>query len=200
MSNPSHWKAFCKWRRQHEALGLPEHVSLSDLNRFAARYRLARAFNGIEATGYAKDTLAGYGSVMRAFLAYSALEQFHKAVRPTVGRPHLMQRWADMAIAPAENLRDADDVIRFLIKTVSHEKLKNKLIAFHKGETDNSLIVATALRHTVAHGFMSVHPDGTSPKISKTFCEQLTRMLLSIADRSFIELLESLSVDFGPAE
>lgn len=199
MANPSHWKVFCKWRREHEALGLPEHISLSDLNRFAARYRLARAFNGIDATGYAKDTLASYGAVMRTFLAYSALEQFHKAVNPTVGKQHLTQRWAGMATGPAENLRDADEIIQFLIKTVGHDKLRAKLIAFKSGETDNCLIVATALRHAVAHGFMSVHPDGTSPKMSKTFCEQLTRMLLSIADLSFIDLLESLDIEFGPA-
>jgi len=58
--------------------------------------------------------------------------------------------------------------------------------------------VATALRHAVAHGFMSVHPEGTSPKVSKIFCQQMSRMLLSISDRAFVDLLESLMIDFAP--
>ncbi len=198
MSNPSYWKVFCQWRRDNEPLDLPEDISLSELNRFAARYRLARAFNGIDADGYASDTIDAYGAVLKVFLAYSALEQFHKAVKPINPRQHLSERWADWAVSPAVSLRESDAIIQFLIKTVSHQKLKEKLIAFQQGKHDNVLIVATALRHAVAHGFMSVHPEGTAPKVSKIFCQQLSRMLLSISDRSFVDLLESLSIDFEP--
>lgn len=200
MANPSYWKIFCKWRRDREELNLlnlPENVSSAELNRFAARYRLARAFNGIKADGYADETVASYGSVIRAFLAYSALEQFHKAVKPVPSNQHLSKRWGELATEPAENLRDADTVLQFLTNAVSNQKLRDKLIAFKAGEHDNSLVVATALRHAVAHGYMSVHPEGTSARASKVFCEQLTRMMLSIADRAFIDLLDSLSIDFG---
>lgn len=198
MSNPSYWKVFCQWRRTNEPLNLPENISLFELNRFAARYRLAQAFNGIDANGYAKDTVDAYGAVLKVFLAYSALEQFHKAVKPAKPKQHLSERWADWAVSPAISLRESDAIIQFLIKTVSHSKLKDKLIAFQQGKHDNVLIVATALRHTVAHGFMSVHPEGTSAKVSKIFCQQLSRMLLSISNRAFIDLLISLSIDVGP--
>lgn len=198
MSNPSYWKVFCQWQRDHEPVALPEHISLSELNRFAARYRLARAFNGIDADGYADDTVDAYGAVLKVFLAYSALEQFHKAVEPANPRQHLSERWASWATSPAVSLRESDAIIQFLIKTVSNERLKEKLIAFQRGKHDNVLIVATALRHAVAHGFMSVHPEGTSARVSKVFCQQMSRLLLSISDRAFVDLLEFLSVDFGP--
>ena len=199
MANPPYWKIFCRWRRAREELNfvsLPENVSSSELNRFADRYRLARAFNGLEIDGYADDTVKAYSALMRAFLAYSALEQFHKAVKPS-GRIHLSDRWADLAISPATELKGSDAIIEFLVKTVSSKPLKNKLIAFQRGEHNNALIVATALRHAVAHGFMSVHPEGTSAKVSQLFCNQIASLLLSIADRSFIDLLESLSIDVG---
>ena len=196
MSNPSYWKVFCQWQRDN-TVALPEHISLSELNRFAARYRLARAFNGIDADGYADDTVDAYGALLKVFLAYSALEQFHKAV-PARPKQHLSERWADWATSPAASLRESDAIIQFLIKTVRNERLRDKLIAFQHGKHSNVLIVATALRHAVAHGFMSVHPEGTSPKVSKIFCQQMSRMLLSISDRAFIDLLESLSIDFGP--
>lgn len=200
MSNPSYWKIFCRWCRDNEPVRLPENVSLSELNRFAARYRLARAFNGIDADGYADDTIDAYGAVLKVFLAYSALEQFHKAVKPIKPKQHLSERWADWATSPAVSLRESDAILQFLIRTVSNEQLRDKLIAFQRGKHDNVLIVATALRHAVAHGFMSVHPEGTPAKVSRVFCEQLSRMLLSISDRSFVDLLESLSIEFGPAE
>ena len=202
MSNPPYWKIFCKWRRTREELNFatfPDHISSSELNRFAARYRLARAFNGIDADGYNKDTVNAYGALMRTFLAYSALEQFHKAVPPVSGRLHLSDRWADQANSQVTSLKGSDAIIQYLIQSVSHKKLRDKLIAFQRGEHENALIVATALRHAVAHGFMSVHPEGTSAKISQMFCNQMTNMLLSISDHAFIELLESLDIDFGPA-
>lgn len=198
MSNPSYWKVFCQWCRRNEPLNLPENISLSELNRFAARYRLAQSFNGIDADGYAKDTTDAYGAVLKVFLAYSALEQFHKAVKPTKSGQHLSDRWADWAVSPAASLKESDAIIQFLIKTVSHNKLKNKLIAFQQGKHDNVLIVATAMRHAVAHGFMSVHPEGTSAKVSKMFCQQLSRTLLSISNRAFLDLLASLSIDVEP--
>lgn len=198
MSNPSYWKVFCQWRRDNEPVTLPENISLSELNRFAARYRLARAFNGIDADGYADDTIDAYGAVLKVFLAYSALEQFHKAVKPVRPKQHLSERWADWATSPAVSLRESEAIIQFLIKTVSSERLRDKLIAFQRGKHDNVLIVATALRNSVAHGFMSVHPEGTSARVSKVFCQQMSRMLLSISDRAFVDLLESLSIDFGP--
>ena len=198
MANPSYWKVFCQWRRDNEPLTLPDRISNTELNRFAARYRLARAFNGINADGYATDTLEAYGALLKVFLSYSALEQFHKAVKP-VKPKRLHERWASLAVSPADSLRESEAIVQFLIKTVSNEKLRDRLIAFQRGKHDNVLIVAMALRHAVAHGFMSVHPEGTSPKVSKIFCQQISRMLLSIADQAFIDLLESLSIELGSA-
>lgn len=198
MSNLSYWKVFCKWQRDNKSVALPEHISLSELNRFAARYRLASAFNGIDADGYADDTVDAYGAVIKVFLAYSALEQFHKAVKPTTPNQQLSERWVDWATSPAISLRESDAIIQFLIKTVSNETLRRKLIAFQRGEHDNVLVVATALRHAVAHGFMSVHPEGTSARVSKVFCQQISQMLLTISDQAFIDLLKSLLIDFGP--
>ena len=203
MANPPYWKIFCRWRRQREELNfttLPENVLSSELDLFAERYKLARAFKGIKLDGYADATVAAHSALMRLFFAYSALEQFHKAVKPERGNIHLSKRWASQASTPAADLKGSDDIVQFLIKIVSSESLKKKLLAFHRGEHDNVLIVATALRHAVAHGFMVVHPESVSAKTSEVFCNQLAKLLLTIADQSFIELLESLSINFGPAE
>lgn len=203
MANPPYWKIYCRWRRQREELNfatLPETVSASDLDLFAERYKLARAFKGVKLDGYSNDAAAAHCALLRAFLAYSALEQFHKAVESERGNIHLTKRWAAIASTPATELNGSDDIIQFLIKIVSSEKLKKNLTAFQKGDHDNVLIVATALRHAVAHGYMSFYPDKIPPKTVAAFCNHIAKMLLTIADQSFIELLESLSINFGPAE
>lgn len=75
---------------------------------------------------------------------------------------------------------------------MSSQQLKDNLVSFRLGETDNCLVVATALRHAVAHGFMSVHPKGTSSQTARRFCVTLRAMLLSISDSEFSLLFESL--------
>ena len=82
MSYPSQWQTFCRWHRANGIAALPAHLDLPKLNRFAARYRLAKSFRGLDVEGYANaSTGDAYSSVMLAFLAYSALEQLHEATK-----------------------------------------------------------------------------------------------------------------------
>ncbi|MEB3213225.1 MAG: hypothetical protein VKL39_17880 [Leptolyngbyaceae bacterium] len=172
---------------------MPTAVSSAELNRFAARYRLANAFNEISINGYPDNTVDAYSSVLRAFLAYSALEQFHKAVPPTPNsREHINSRWAHLATEHASKLRRSKTIVLFLIKQVQNQTLRDGLTAFLGSKSDNCLFVATALRHAVAHGVMSVHPNGTSPKTAARFGNVLAQMLLQIADQAFDDFFVSL--------
>lgn len=193
MSYPSQWQTFCKWHRANGIAALPAHFDLPKLNRFAARYRLAKNFRALDVEGYANvSTGEAYSSVMLAFLAYSALEQLHEA---TKGNPkqHLHDRWAEQAIAPSAKLRRAKKILLFLQTQMDSPRLRDHLQEFIDGKTDNSLYVASALRNAVAHGFMSVHPKGTSPRTAARFCDHISTMLIAIADTEFTALVGSLT-------
>jgi hypothetical protein len=193
MSYPSQWQTFCRWQRANDIAVLPAHFDLPKLNRFAARYRLAKNFRGLNIEGYANaSTGEAYSSVMLAFLAYSALEQLHEATKETHNQ-HLHDRWADLAIAPSAKLRQTKKILLFLQTQMSSKSLKAHLQEFIDGKTDNSLYVASALRHAVAHGFMSVHPEGTSPGTASRFCDRISEMLITIADTEFTALVGSLT-------
>ncbi|MEO0758544.1 MAG: hypothetical protein AAFY78_16915 [Cyanobacteria bacterium J06648_16] len=92
MPYPPNWTKFCQWKRENGIDTLPENISLAELNRFAARYRLATSFQGIEIHGYPSATIQGYSAVVGAFLAYSTLEQLHKAAKPIKPKQHLNER------------------------------------------------------------------------------------------------------------
>ena len=193
MTYPSQWPTFCKWHRTTGITALPAHFDLPKLNRFAARYRLAKNFRGLDVEGYANaSTGEAYSSVMLAFLAYSALEQLHEATKENP-KQHLHDRWADLAISPSAKLRRAKKILLFLQTQMDSPRLKGHLQAFIDGKTDNSLYVASALRNAVAHGFMSVHPKGTSPGTAARFCDQISEMLITIADAEFTALVGSLT-------
>lgn len=191
MAYPSKWQIFCWWHRANGVENLPQHVDFAELNRFAARYRLAKSFRGVAVEGYADATAEAYGAVMQAFLAYSALEQLHKATK-TKPKQHLHDRWGALATEPSAKLRRASNILLFLQEQMDSDTLRNRLQEFIDGQTNNSLYVASALRNAVAHGFMSVHPKGTSPRTAILFCEQISEMLMQIADEEFTTLVDSL--------
>lgn len=189
MPYPPQWSRYCQWRKSQTT---SESSRLAELNRFAARYRLATNFQGLQLNGYSSiSTTDAYSAVMGVFLAYSALEQFHDATK--IGKQHLNTRWADLATEPSAELRRAKKILVFLHEQMTSAYLKENLKKFMDGESHNSLYVATALRHAVAHGFMSVHPKGTSPQTSARFCCNLTEMLVKIMDSEFSKWVEALS-------
>lgn len=192
MAYPSKWQSFCRWHRANGVENLPQHVDFAELNRFAARYRLAKSFRGVAVEGYADATAEAYGAVMQAFLAHSTLEQLHKAIKDE-SEQHLNSRWASMATEPSAQLRRAKSILLFLQENMDKPFLRNRLQDFIEGKTDNSLYVASALRNAVAHGFMSVHPKGTSPRTAVLFCERISEMLMQIADEEFTTLVDSLA-------
>ncbi|MGA1265114.1 MAG: hypothetical protein ACO331_14600 [Prochlorothrix sp.] len=184
MSYPREWRSFCRWHRENE-MAIP-----SQLSRFAARYRLASSFHGVQLTGYPDKTSQAYATVIQTFLAYTALEQLHTATRSNP-KQHLHERWGTLSHDSAAKLRQSPNLIWFLHDQMHHKGLKQNLQNFVEGENDNALYVATALRHAVSHGFMTVHPRGTRPQVAIQFCQDISQMLLKIADDEFAEIAQA---------
>lgn len=192
MASLVEWKVFCQWLRKHSEASLPQNVSVAELNRFAARCRLVDSFERLVVTGYAEETADAYSALMKAFLAYTALEQFHKAIKPVTKKLKLIERWATTSPELVAELRREDTIIRFLAERMDRKTTRAEVLDFVNGETDNCLIVAKALRNAVAHGMMSVHPDGTSARAAEKFCDRISEMLIRISKQAFSDWCHSL--------
>ena len=74
MSYPAGWR---QWRR---LLADGEYAEYQALNRFAARFRMARGMGAINYPGMGRGTAEGYSVALRVALAYTALEAWEKAM------------------------------------------------------------------------------------------------------------------------
>ncbi|AMA09846.1 hypothetical protein [Picosynechococcus sp. PCC 73109] len=190
MPFPSQWKQFCEWNKINNK-NIPDYINLSEINRFAARYRLASGFKGLDVEGFRQEsTVNGYSATFKVFLAYTALEQLHKATRSNP--QHLHERFGESQPILAAKLRDFSNILNFLREQLASEKLKKELQNFIDEKHDVCLYVATGLRHAFSHGFMSVHANNTTPQQTIEFCEVLSTMLLELANREFSEITDSL--------
>ena len=192
MPNPSYWKEFCQWNKDNHKL-IPKHINLADINRFATRYRLASGFKSLQVDGFSEktETVDGYSAMFKVFLAYTALEQLHKASKE-FKKQHLHQRFAKPHPELAQQLREAESILIFLNEHLESKYLKEKLKEFEDEKHDVCLYVATGLRHAFSHGFMSAHAKNTSPKKTIDFCNILSEMLLKLADEEFSKIVQSL--------
>lgn len=191
MPYPSQWKRFCELNKVSDK-AIPSHINLAEINRFAARYRLASGFESLNVRGFRQDsTIKGYSATLKVFLAYTALEQLHKASKISA-KQHLHERFEESLPNLAEKLRETSKILTFLSEQLQSQTLRQKLQEFIEEKHDICLYVATGLRHAFSHGFLSVHANNTMPKQTILFCENLSNMLIDLADREFSKITESL--------
>ncbi|BAQ61282.1 hypothetical protein GM3708_1688 [Geminocystis sp. NIES-3708] len=190
MSYPQGWKKFCSWRKEVSVELLPNHLNMSELNRFAARFRLAKSYEGLIMKDYPDASTLAYGSVFGLFLTYSAFEQLYKAL----GSPNrvIVREWAINDETIAKKLRKSTKILSFIEKKVDSDQLRSRIKQFNQKEHNNILVIAQAVRHLVAHGMMSIHSGNVKPNTVKNFCDLLTYAVEEKTQFCFDELVLSL--------
>ena len=193
MSYPQGWDTFCQWRQENPEIPLPETLNLSEINRFAARFRLAQSYEGINLKDYPELAIEAYGSLFGVFLAYSALEQLYKAV----GKPNkiIADEWAINEPKIANKLRRSKRLLIFIHDKLYPSKLKNKVIQFQDKENNNILVIAQAMRHLVAHGIMTIHAGRISPKTTINFCNSVKQCVNDKSQICFTEYILNNIID-----
>lgn len=200
MTYPTEWKTFWDWQRDnkiHKRYALPKGVTQGRIAKFGAKYHLASGFEGIIADEYkTSETVDAYSAVLKVFLAYTSLEQLCKVVRPDLKKPYMIMDWAyesypELASEPVDILRESERILAFLTNNVC-DALAKRLKSFAAGEIDNCMPVAAAVRHAVAHGFISIRPYGTSAPVATDFCGYLSTMLMTVTDEAFTTFIDDL--------
>lgn len=148
------WKHFCDLQRAG-ALAHVEPDQRARLNRYRARFQLARRFRGIDAEKYSKAALDGYSSGIRVLLAYTAAESLGEGINTVEKVTGWVMPDKGLAARLRVVLRRPHAVGDTLF---SEKKLKRMLAGFMDGTSDDVRIAATAVRVMVAHG--SFAPTG----------------------------------------
>ena len=196
------WSTYC---RDYEYLqGKTVYI-----NRFIARYSLAKGFKGIDAHTYRRSTLMGYDAVMRLMLAFSAYDTLFKAVEKLT--PHLSLSY-DIYTFQIRNKEleeefRSNQLLLNVLKADAKETALSRLESFEKGG-ESLTCIAYAIRNMVAHGQM----NPTASKASRTAVakqiNQLSSLVLDACDFIFNDYLivlkqvldDPIKVDFASIE
>ncbi len=121
------------------------------LNRFTYRYRIARAFVGINAPDIGERTVRGYAVGMKLLLAYSAFDEI-RIVRNSISKikPPKGSYTKILHKALADKLRENEELKELLkISTaVNNKNLVEQVNLFFENQNDDVMCIATGLRNT----------------------------------------------------
>ena len=187
---PSAWSKLCQRERGRKRTSGDK--GSRDLNRAAARYRLASLFNGIDVKPPgSKQLAAGYAAGIRLLLAYSAYEAVLRAAgKPKNTRPPLpgSKLHASAKHALRECLRAEPKVGKLLQSDAKHE-LPRKVQQFINGEDKQFFDAVSVLRHLIAHGNWSAWGGGAETALGRKALKLVAEYLLEETDLLFDEVL-----------
>lgn len=189
----SGWKTFQSQLAAHHTardLGFP--CKDGDVSRFLARYRLADSFRGVTLDRYAAGTVAAYSSLLRLFLAWSAFEQFAVVIGLRT-RATLEHDRIDALLARHPSPRatvalrsTGRTFLEYMTTFVDSPSLKARILGRNQ-DPPSAGSVARGLRHTFAHGPLTVHGGGKRPKRLSALANALADWLLDVMRVEFEE-------------
>ena len=165
------------------------------LNIFCFRYRLAKSFIGINAKEVGR-TKIGYEAGMKVFLAYSAYENLIDAAYK-LGVENVKKKYENQIMNKelSVQLMKKTELIRFISDNLRQKDdwLKAKVEDFIRGNNNDVLFIALAIRNLYAHGVFTSTKGGVKNKLDKELYFRLADEVLKYCDKRFkncVKLLE----------
>ena len=165
------------------------------LNRFTYRYRIARAFVGINAPDIGDKTVRGYAAGMKLLLAYSAFDEIRLA---RIAFPKLRPKKGEYTkivnVNLASKLRDNKELEALLsiATAVKNPSLKNDIEMFFQNNNDDVMCIATGLRNAFAHGVFTAAGAGLTTKSKQKQIDELANAVLNMPDDTALECVSQL--------
>lgn len=165
------------------------------LNRFTYRYRMARAFVGINAPDIGERTVRGYAVGMKLLLAYSAFDEIRltRNAFPKL-RPNRGEYTKIIHKNLANKLRQNEELEKLLsiATAVKNPSLKNDIELFFQNQNDDVMCIATGLRNTFAHGVFTAAGAGLTTKRRQKQVDELANAVLDMTDDIALECVSQL--------
>jgi hypothetical protein len=164
------------------------------LNRFQYRYRMARAFEGINAPEVGDRTVRGYAAGMKVLLAYGAFDEIRQVKNDLPIRPLRGEYVKIFDEKLAGKLRKNLELQRMLAipSAVSNAALKRDIKSFFDAENNDVMCIATGLRNAFAHGVFTAAGAGLTTKKRQLEITELANCLLDRTDSIAMECVEQL--------
>lgn len=165
--------------------------SAGEINIFANRMRLARAFQGLQLDGYTEQSVLGYNGLFQVFLTHSALERFNNLYDLQVrDLETMLLPYQPENILQIFNQEDAKGRFYEFFYPLTNKTLKSRLTKLKNGESVNVAIYSEAIRHIFAHGHLTANANQVNPKRVHTICMSISDFLIEFMDAEFTKTIE----------
>jgi len=174
--------------------------TVGDVNRFGARFRLAKAFKGLELDGYTEPTASGYSALCRVFLTWSAFEQFMTAIGvKQSGLAALLAKHDTVRLQGDIRAIDTNDRFYRFICAKVNQRHQRELVNYLNADPCNITYLASAIRHIFAHGSLTPNANQVDPCVAIAVCDKLSEVMLHIMDTEFSERINAFVREvYGP--
>ena len=156
------------------------------INRITARMKFVKKFQEVKVKQYSKETMSGYNGIFQTFLAYSAFEGFIQLF-PEVDKNEVEKGFPKKKYKQVSKkilqLDKGNKFLDSLQQQVTNHTLKNRIIAFQKGEKTTPLVIAKSIRHIFAHGKLTPNANDANPEKVAEICSLLSNLMLEIMDK-----------------
>jgi hypothetical protein len=168
-------------------------TAITALNRFCARYRLARSLCGISLDTYSVRTTRTYTSMFGMFLAYTAYEVLLPVARQLNA---IQSKSTDENVvldkSLSTKLRANIHLQSFLLDHTRDADLKRKLNGFYKGSYDDIVCVAYGVRNLFSHGDLLTTDIGSGFASDRKLLDAVATRLLTYCDDTFTSCVRRL--------
>ena len=165
------------------------------INRFIARYRLAKSFKSMEFEGYKDVTVSAYNTIFQLFLSYSALDILFKGIKENKHIAKYKKTIYSIKVKDADlanRLKKNEAFMKMLTDNIFDETTKIELNKFcDEPSRINMMGIARGCRHLTAHGEMSAAGSTALNKKNATDLKMLSDLVLAAADNAFTEFVDS---------
>ena len=187
------WAIFTRSIRQGNSIrNFGFRAEVGDVNRFASRFRIAKAFRCINLEGYNENTTLGYSAIMRVFLSWSAFEQFMEIfqIKQKNLNSLLKPYDPDNAIRQIKNADRNNSFYNFIYTRVNNTH-KRYLDKYFENDLKNITYLASSIRHIFAHGTLTPHSQNTRPEKVIKVCNIISMFLLQVMEEEFYKRVKT---------
>ena len=167
------------------------------INRFVARYRLAKSFKSMEFEGYKDVTVSAYNTIFQLFLSYSALDILFKGIKKNKHIAKYKKTIYAIKVKDedlANRLKKNEAFMKMLTDNILDETTKIELNRFCVDPTKiNMMGIARGCRHLTAHGEMSAAGSTALNKKNAADLKMLSDLVLDAADIAFTDFVGSFN-------
>lgn len=162
----------------------------SCLNRYTYRFRLAKAFERLQAPTISKRTLDGYSITTKLFFAYSAYDEIRE-VEKLLRVAAKVKSYKVFNFSVANKIRRNKGLQVLLMNSVavSNTRLKNNLKSFYENKNNEVMCIATALRNCFAHGDFTASSAEFRTKSAIAAIEDLIEIIQSTSNELFSKIV-----------